>query len=164
MFDLSFHNRTASNPVGRWLSLFAIIFIVTGCAQGSRVATGGGPAYPRVPKESVQILFERPNRPYIEIGMAMAQGAQLATDATAMEEVRSQAAKLGADAVIVSGMERRAYAMMPGIVNLDTRTQAAGTLSGNQFSGYGNTQTTGFFSGPRTFTGTHVTGVAIKFR
>lgn len=140
-----------------------IAVLLTGCAQGSRVTTG--PAkYPRVAKESVQVLFSPPSRSYVEIGMAMAQGAQLATDATAIEEVRSQAAKLGADAVIIAGMQRRAYASMPGMVNIQSNSSVYGNVNPyGGFNAHGNTQTTGIVSGPRTFTGTHVTGVAIKF-
>jgi hypothetical protein len=135
-----------------------------GCAQGSRIVSGTK-KYPRVPKEHVQVLFSPPNRRYEEIGMAMAQGAQLATDATAIEEVRSQAAKLGADAVIISGMDRRAYAHVPGFVNVQTQSNAYGNVNPyGQFNAYGNTQTTGIVTGPRTLTGTHVTGVAIKFK
>lgn len=144
------------------LSLTCSLF--SGCAQGSRVTTGGQ-KYARVPKESVQVLFARPNRPYIEIGMAMAQGAQLATDATAIEEVRSQAAKLGADAVIISGMERRTYFNAPGYVNTQQQTNVYGQVNPyGQFNAQANSQTTGVFSGPQEIAGTHVTGIAIKFR
>ena len=66
-----------------------------------------------------QILFHPPDRPYEEIGMATAQGAQAATDdATIYSEVRSQAAKLGADAVIILGQEQRGYFNALGFVNL----------------------------------------------
>src|SRR5262249_9488945 len=96
------------------LGTLAAISLI-GCAQGSRVTTSTR-KYPRVPVDHVQILFHPPDRPYEEIGMATAQGAQAATDATVYNEVRSQAAKLGADAVIIQGQERRAYANLPGIV------------------------------------------------
>jgi hypothetical protein len=81
----------------------------------------------------------------------MAQGAQLATDATVYNEVRSQAAKMGADAVIIAGQERRQYAAFPGIATFNQRNSA----------NYG--QASGFAMGPSSFSGTHITGIAIKF-
>jgi len=82
-----------------------------------------------------QILFHPPDRPYEEIGMATAQGAQAATDATVYNEVRSQAAELGADAVIILGQERRGSFNALGFVNLQQNTQARGSVYDNAFGG-----------------------------
>jgi len=166
-------------------SLFLVFAIfLTGCATGSRVVTGPN-RYPRVPTEDVQILFTPPSQPFFEIGIATAQGAQLATDATVFEEVRSQAAKLGADAVIIAGQDRRAYATLPGFVNVSQNTTSQGSTdfrgsayassptpystsvygSGQAtYQGSSMTQTSGVISGPSTYEGTHVTGIAIKFK
>ena len=85
--------------------------------------------------------------------MATAQGAEAATDATVYNEVRSQAAKVGADAVIILGQERRGYFNAPGFVNLQQNTQARGSMYGNSFGG--------------TYSGnarTQTSGIAIKFK
>ncbi len=53
------------------------------------------------------VLYERPSRPFVEIGVVDAQGVPGMTSAQLLARVREQARQIGADAVIVEDASRR---------------------------------------------------------
>jgi hypothetical protein len=121
-----------------------------------------GNKYAAVAGETVQILFQPPLWPAEQIGIVSSQGAQLASDATVYHELQSQAAKLGADAVLIVSSGMRQYAAMPGFATYNAF--GGGNLYGNPnfFNGYAQYHATGFAMGPQSFVGLNVQGVALK--
>ena len=121
-----------------------------------------GSKYPAVAPGSVQILFQTPEWPYEQIGIVTSQGAQLASDATVYEELQSQAAKLGADAVLIVSSGMRQYAAMPGFATYNA--YGNGNLYGNnQFiNGHAQYRATGLAMGPQSFVGLNIQGLALK--
>ena len=141
-------------------SLMSVVVLLSGCAMGGRVATGA--KYVAVAPQGVEILFQAPNWPCQQIGIVTSQGAQLASDATTYSELQSQAAKLGADAVVIISSGMRAYASAPGFAI--SNASAFGNGYVNQFGGQFSfgAQANGFAMGPRTFVGLNLQGIALK--
>jgi hypothetical protein len=73
----------------------------------------GGVQYAAVAPQAVEIL-QAPAWPARQIGIVTSQGAQLASDATTYAELQNQAAKLGADAVVIFSAGQKRYAYFPG--------------------------------------------------
>jgi hypothetical protein len=134
--------------------------LLSACAQGGRVAMGN--RYAAVGSESVQILFQYPSWPAEQIGIVSSQGAQLASDATVYHELQSQAARLGADAVLIVSSGMRQYAAMPGFATYNAF--GGSNLYGNPsfINGSAQYRATGFAMGPQSFVGLNVQGVALK--
>jgi hypothetical protein len=63
----------------------------------------GDQHYPSVKTEHAVILFEKPARPYREIGLVSSLGGWFASDAENYHKMQMAAAQLGAHAVIVQG-------------------------------------------------------------
>jgi hypothetical protein len=76
---------------------------------------------------STDSLPESPPWQYEQIGIVKSQGAQVASDATVYSELQSQAAKLGAEAVLVVSGGMKQYGSFPGIATYN----ANGNLYGN---------------------------------
>jgi len=144
-----------STPAG-----LALAALLSSCAQGGRVAMGS--TYAAVAPTTVQILFQSPSWPYNQIGIVSSQGAQVASDATVYKELQSQAAKLGADAVLVVSSGMKQYASFPGFATYNAF--GSGNLYGNQnfFSGNALYRVNGFAMGPQSFVGLNVQGVALR--
>jgi hypothetical protein len=140
------------------LTLCAII--LGACAQGGRVAMGK--TYVPVRADTVQILFQAPAWQYEQIGIVSSQGAQVASDATVYKELQSQAAKLGADAVLIISSGMRQYAYMPGMSTYNAYG-GANIYGNNQWVG-GNAryQANAVSIGPHAFVGLNVQGIALK--
>jgi hypothetical protein len=60
----------------------------------------GDQHYPSVRTQHVVILFEKPGRPYKEIGLVSSLGGWFASDGDNYHKMQMAAAQLGADAVI----------------------------------------------------------------
>jgi hypothetical protein len=124
----------------------------------SRRKGGDGKQICRGSSGTVQILFQPPAWPYEQIGIVTSQGAQVASDATVYSELQSQAAKLGADAVLVVSAGMKQYAAFPGV----TTYNANGNLYGNNAFVGGRYQATGLAVGPQSYVGLNVQGIALK--
>ncbi len=86
------------------LGLAAFLISATGCQTVSTTHTQqvGGPKYPPSDPAQVQILRAEPNRPHVRLGEVRAEPSDEHMDAAKIEEaLRKEAAKLGADAVVV---------------------------------------------------------------
>jgi hypothetical protein len=82
--------------------IFAAVtaFLVAGCATVSTdvVPLGSGP--PLAPSQSVEILLEKPQRPYREIALLESRGMVSDSEAALWQDAREKAQMLGADALI----------------------------------------------------------------
>jgi hypothetical protein len=65
----------------------------------------GDQRYPPVAAQHVVILFEKPARPYTEIGLVSSLGGWFTNDGDNYHKMQMAAAALGADAVIVEGAQ-----------------------------------------------------------
>jgi hypothetical protein len=101
--------------------------------------------------------FSTPLWPAEQIGIVSSQGAQLASDATVYHELQSQAAKLGADAVLIVSSGMRQYAAMPGFATYNAfgGSNLYGNL--NFINGYAQYHATGFAMGPQSAVATSAT-------
>ena len=91
----------------RSILLFPLSFALSlsACTTwGSKMAKGDQ-HYTPVKTEHVVILFEKPARPYKEIGLVSSLGGWFASDGDNYHKMQMAAAALGADAVIVRGQD-----------------------------------------------------------
>jgi hypothetical protein len=84
------------------LSIILLPFVVTSCVTGEAIKTGS--TYPATTPDLVKVLFEKPTRSYEILGQVTSAGAKLSSNEANITMLRTQAAKLGADAVIVQGI------------------------------------------------------------
>jgi hypothetical protein len=65
----------------------------------------GDQKYPAVNTRHVVILFEKPSRPYQEIGLVSSLGGWFTSDGDNYHKMQMAAAQLGADAVVVQNSQ-----------------------------------------------------------
>jgi hypothetical protein len=65
-------------------------------------------SYAPVPTGHVTILFEKPTRPFVQIGLVSSLGGWFTSDGDNYHKMQMAAAQLGADAVIVHGQDAQA--------------------------------------------------------
>jgi hypothetical protein len=96
--------------ITRTLALFTSIALLAGCAVVDVTKTAKGFYNPTNPND-VQILKTVPQQKYIELGTVAVSGFQVSETAKMHNAIRSKAAPLGANAVILTtdGMIPGAY-------------------------------------------------------
>ena len=96
-----------SNPVMKIHCLIAagLALLVAGCSVTTHVVQLN-PARTFEPTQNVEILLEKPTRPYFEIGLLESRGAVGVTEAELLNDAREKARKLGADAIVKLEAER----------------------------------------------------------
>jgi hypothetical protein len=91
----------------RYIAAFAAaasFSLATGCQSvyTSHIQNVGGPRFAPSDPAQVQILRTQPARPHVRLGEIRAEPASLSIDVAQIEDaLRKEAAKLGADAVVV---------------------------------------------------------------
>lgn len=89
--------------IARTLATLAALTL-TGCSAllttGNSIPMGPG-KYPATAKGHVVILFDEPDRPHEKIGIVSALGGTYTDEGRMHERLQIEAAKLGADAVVV---------------------------------------------------------------
>ncbi len=75
---------------------------LSACTTGSATRTSGV-IYQPTNAAAVQILFEKPSRPYEVIGQVGSRAARLASDDAVYRAMQKEAAELGANAILVQG-------------------------------------------------------------
>ena len=86
------------------LILFLILFLASGCqtVTTTHMQDIGVQRYPPSDPAQIQILRTEPTRPHVRLGEVRAEPSSQSVDVTKIEEaLRKEAAKLGADAVVV---------------------------------------------------------------
>ena len=92
-----------------FISAIAACAILSGCVTGTAVQTGDHTYAPRTDWGGIKIVFEKPNCPYEVIGPVQSLGAPAAHERAVYDMLKQQAAKLGADAVLMSAPGSTAY-------------------------------------------------------
>jgi len=75
--------------------------LLIGCASSESTRTGK--YYAPTSPESVEILFERPQKPYEVVGYIKSRGGKLNSQEDLFNSMKEEAAQLGADAVYLRG-------------------------------------------------------------
>ena len=83
-----------------------LILLLAGCAGVSTQVVELNPAQRFPPTQNVEVLLEKPQRPYIELGLLESRGDFGATEATLLNDAREKARALGADAILKLETER----------------------------------------------------------
>jgi hypothetical protein len=89
------------NRIGMTIFAALIVFALGACVTGEAIKTGS--SYAPTTPDQVAVLFEKPTRPYEIIGQVTAEGARASSNQANITMLKTQAAKLGADAVIIQG-------------------------------------------------------------
>ena len=79
------------------LLTFAAALLLTSCATVSTRVVELKPSQQFAPTQSVEILLQKPDRPYIEIALLESRGA---SEAELLNDAREKAKALGADAIL----------------------------------------------------------------
>jgi hypothetical protein len=108
----------------------AMTILLVGCTTWGSKMTMGDQHYASVRTDHVFILFEKPTRPYVEIGLVSSLGGWFASDGDNYHKMQMAAAALGADAVIVRGQDSQAQGtigsiLKPAELRSSIRTSAA---------------------------------------
>jgi hypothetical protein len=84
-------------------AIFCVLFsllLLGGCATVRTQVVELKPAQRYAPTEHVEILLEKPERPYTEIALLESRGEIGASEADLLEQARREARALGADAIV----------------------------------------------------------------
>lgn len=89
-------------------AFFALLLAATlaGCASVTLRVIEADPAVRYPPSANVDVLFERPQRPYVEIATLEAEGDYGVGEAKLLEDMRARARQLGADAIVRTAGEQ----------------------------------------------------------
>lgn len=93
------------NPIHRISTIMTVLSVcvaLQACVTGEATKTSSR-NYTSTSPSSVQLLFEKPSRKYEVIGHVSSQGARASSRDANFRMLQTQAAKLGADAVLVQG-------------------------------------------------------------
>jgi hypothetical protein len=154
-------NRIWMKPIS-----LTLLFLLTGCASPTVIVSK---SYPPTTPESVQILFSKPSRAHEVLAHISAHGILAGSHGgntkVAISKLKTEAAKIGADAIILSGPPRQQSASFTNYHNTATADIYHQPSYGYghhdrvdmQGSGYGTTIMGG--AGDST-----VDGMAIKFK
>jgi hypothetical protein len=93
----------------RPISCFALAVtasLLAGCASVSTKIVRLDPSLTLAPSERVEILLEKPLRPYQQIALLESRGTAGGTEAELLEDARERARSLGADAIVRLELEK----------------------------------------------------------
>jgi hypothetical protein len=94
--------KTKPTHIVLLLTAVASLAGLTACTTGQATRTSST-IYQPTSSKSVEILFEKPDRPYTVIGQVGSQGSLIASDDAMYRSMQKEAAELGAHAIIVQG-------------------------------------------------------------
>jgi hypothetical protein len=83
--------------------LIVLLAVLAGCASVTTRVVETNPAARYPPTAGAEVLFEPPQRPYLQIAVLEAEGVFGTSELELIEDMRKRAQALGADAVIVTG-------------------------------------------------------------
>ena len=87
-----------------WNTLFIILLFFPGCIQGNVTLLDPSKTYPS--STSIEILMEKPARPFRTIAIVKASGPPSSGDAELLAVLRGKAKAIGADAIIPLSKEK----------------------------------------------------------
>lgn len=110
-----------------FLAIPLLALLLTSCASNlnvwATVVPMGEHRYAPVQAERVMILFETPTRSHAQIGTVSTIGGAFATDSDMFLRMQREAAKIGADAIIIQARAQPAAGVYPKINGIIIRYQ-----------------------------------------
>ena len=121
----------------KYLSVVALPALLFGCSSGSHVVTGQ--QLPEIEVEEVTVFQEAPAFDYIVVGTVKASSDSGFTEESrqekAMEELKEQAAKIGANGVILDEVTQLSFRRLGTGIGLSGSSNGGiGTSIGSSFS------------------------------
>ncbi len=104
------------------LSLLLLCLIFVACASATGSVLVSDKSYSPTNRDSVEVIFEKPNRPYKIIGIVKSRGTGAGSydgnSQLALEELKRQGASIGAHAILImnSGSQSTAYYPIGGVI------------------------------------------------
>lgn len=80
--------------------ILTIAAVLAGCASVTTRVLQSNPAVRYPPTTNVEVLFEPPQRPYVQIATLESEGVYGVGELELLEDMRERAAQLGADAIV----------------------------------------------------------------
>jgi len=84
----------------RVIFLVVLVAVLAGCASVTTRVVEMNPAVRYPPTSNVEVLFEPPQRPYVQIAVLEAEGVFGTGELELLEDMRERARALGADAIV----------------------------------------------------------------
>jgi hypothetical protein len=94
----------------------AVAGLLSGCAAVSTQVVPLDPSLTLAPTERVEILLEKPRRPYTELALLESRGIAGGSESELLEDARDKARTLGADAIVRLELEKT---VLPPVVVYD---------------------------------------------
>lgn len=141
---------------GLWISILTAILVACS-TSGTSIKIGDGGPYPPTDPISITLLLGPPERPHEVIAMVEGVAAtddyftKAKTEAAAIEAMKKEAARIGANAIVLTGKDSKPY----GQTGYTTTTGFA-NAAGNSVSGFATTMTYGGGWEKITFSGTAI--------
>ena len=93
--------------------LGALAIALAGCASVNTQVVQLGPARHFSPTQNVEVLLQKPARPFTEIALIESRGEIGASEADLLNDAREKAKALGADAIVKTELERVYHQPVP---------------------------------------------------
>lgn len=142
----------------RSAALLLCSILVAGCStSGTSIRIGDAPQAAPTAPESISLLIEPPKRKHEVIALVEGVAAtddyftKSKTEAAAIEAMKKEAARIGANAIVLTGKSSAPY----GQVGYAT-TSISGTATPGHFSGFATTVSSGLGWEKITFSGTAI--------
>ena len=94
----------------------AVAGLLSGCAAVSTRVVPLDPSLTLAPTERVEILLEKPRRPYTQLALLESRGIAGGSESELLEDAREKARTLGADAIVRLELEKT---VLPPVVVYD---------------------------------------------
>jgi hypothetical protein len=94
----------------------AVAGLLSGCAAVSTQVVPLDPSLTLAPTERVEILLEKPRRPYTELALLESRGIAGGSESELLDDARDKARTLGADAIVRLELEKT---VLPPVVVYD---------------------------------------------
>lgn len=140
------------------LLLALVVALVSGCStSGTSIPIGDGHPYSSTTPEGIVLLLEPPQRPHKVIALAEGVAAtddyftKERTEAAALRAMREAAAKMGANAIVLTAKGSAPYGQ-----SVITNSSATATATPYSISGYGTSVSTTMGWEKITFKGTAI--------
>ena len=91
----------------------AVTVALSACAAVSTQVVQLDPAKTYLPTQNVEVLLEKPTRPYTNIALIESHGEVGASEADLLNDAREKAKALGADAIVKTELERVYHRPVP---------------------------------------------------
>jgi hypothetical protein len=148
----------------KMVAIAALAAFAAGCStSGSSVLIGEGGSYPATDPASIRLLVQPPERKHEIIALVEGEAAtddyftKPRTEAAAIAAMKEEAARIGANAIVLTGKGTRPY----GQVSIGNTTGTAyGSVTGSQFNVSAFSTTTSSSVGWEKIT---FSGTAIRF-